>query len=751
MNKLTKKFATETMIGLLSLLLFSCSPQSEKSEFAQVSDEQLNESQKAELQALINSELEKRNDDGTVADLKGFKTSDKLGSEGHLANNDGFQELIQNDEQVFEFLPPDGVKAEFSEPVMVNGASLLLTSSDLKARCEGLAYQADEPTMKDIIEHSQKTNVCGALTVNFCIRLTMAQQIVPGQPNYTYTESPSLDLTLPCPGDSFAGLKIDIADGKSHTTSSSEPISIEALRSVISVYLTNSPGCLEGGEWQHIKRDEPIWNLAFTENTATVYAKFKDVFDAESECISDSIGYGSTVDQCFAEDSNYLAENILSGVAIGGLEGSGGLSYPVCTEDGQTGCIASTEFQAVAVSGLAAKVLSSTALAGVSGGVSPETRDDCTSGGQEDCITNDTYRTMDLSAKDSGGASDLNSTLFSARIKSTGTFEFWDEAGARHTASGDGNIVEANVRDSITIFGVTGTAGASPDCASISVGGSWILVPGDSDYGTKDFCVMKYEAKCSAANGQTCNIATHSPISQTSNTPWVSIDQQDAKTECASLGKGYHLVTNAEWMTIAANLANVDGNWSGLSVGSGYLHRGHSDNSPTVACAADSDDAKAYVEDDAGTDCTAYSAGDSQEDDAATQRRTHTLSNGAVIWDLAGNVYEWTSYFNNEDKPSDDGTPDDAWDEYPDITGTTNMPLGKLIPTAAVKSFWNNTWNSSQSIGAYYPGLDSAGGALRRGGLWYDQTSAGVFTAGLLNSPTDFGNDIGFRCAVIVP
>ena len=60
-------------------------------------------------------------------------------------------------------------------------------------------------------------------------------------------------------------------------------------------------------------------------------------------------------------------------------------------------------------------------------------------------------------------------------------------------------------------------------CGSIQGDGSWILVPGDPIYSTNDFCVMKYEAKCSVEDGQVCNLNSETPNSAPESTPWVNI------------------------------------------------------------------------------------------------------------------------------------------------------------------------------------------------------------------------------------
>jgi uncharacterized repeat protein (TIGR02543 family) len=263
-------------------------------------------------------------------------------------------------------------------------------------------------------------------------------------------------------------------------------------------------------------------------------------------------------------------------------------------------------------------------------------------------------------------------------------------------------------------------------CGGLAAGGTWITVPGNSIYGTSDFCVQKYAPS---------NVGSV-PTSQAGTTPWVNISQTSAISTCASLGTGYHLITNPEWMTIAANLANVGSNWSTGTVGSGSLRRGHSDNNPASACAADASDVNAYVE----GSCT----GSSTVSGTFTQRRTSTLSNGSVVWDIGGNVYNWVNYNNSADKP----TPaTGAWYEYPAITGSMTTPKSHLVPLNSAQSWWTDSWNSTQGIGQIVPGTNGSGGTFYRGGGCGNAASAGAFTVALDGSPSSANSGIGFRCA----
>jgi hypothetical protein len=162
---------------------------------------------------------------------------------------------------------------------------------------------------------------------------------------------------------------------------------------------------------------------------------------------------------------------------------------------------------------------------------------------------------------------------------------------------------------------VTTTSSGS---SSLSGPSGYIPVPGSSTYGTFDFCVMKYEAK---NEGGIAN-------STASGTPWVTLTWQQAKIECNNLGSGYHLITDNEWLTIAHNVEQVAPNWNSSVVGSGFMYSGHNDNGPPSSLSASTNDSDGYYQ-------TGQTTG-------SNQRRTLTLSNGEVIWDLAGNVWEWT-------------------------------------------------------------------------------------------------------------
>lgn len=288
-------------------------------------------------------------------------------------------------------------------------------------------------------------------------------------------------------------------------------------------------------------------------------------------------------------------------------------------------------------------------------------------------------------------------------------------------------VLYLEVLTSSTVKSVSTTVNRKvKNCNFIEGSGIWVFVPGDSVYNTGNFCVMKYEAKIGPAG----------PISLPQDTPWVNISQLDAIAQCDLLGEGYHLITNEEWMTIGSNIVHVASNWSNGVIGSGQLKVGHTDENPANACAADVLDSSEYVE----GSCVGSSSG------IFTQGRTNTLSNGEVIWDFAGNTWEWVDYFNDEDKPyPNSGILDNNWYEYTyPIIGSTTMPLSALLPQIAIE----NSWNSSQSVGFYRPAANGEGGALLRGGFFRRTDNSGLFSAAFNNLPTSSNSVMGFRCVL---
>ena len=102
-----------------------------------------------------------------------------------------------------------------------------------------------------------------------------------------------------------------------------------------------------------------------------------------------------------------------------------------------------------------------------------ESHSNCTAANQDSCIATTTYKTMDLSNKDGGGALDLNSTDFLTRMKSASLFEYWDDTGTRYTANGDGDIVSTKIKTGVDIFGASGSVagtGTPPDPFDVRVG-----------------------------------------------------------------------------------------------------------------------------------------------------------------------------------------------------------------------------------------------------------------------------------------
>jgi prepilin-type N-terminal cleavage/methylation domain-containing protein len=250
----------------------------------------------------------------------------------------------------------------------------------------------------------------------------------------------------------------------------------------------------------------------------------------------------------------------------------------------------------------------------------------------------------------------------------------------------------------------------------------FITVPGSSTYSTSDFCVMKYEAK---------NAGGNIPVSQASGSPWGSISQTNAISYSQNVAgcSGCHLITENEWMTIAQNVLSVPSNWSGGLVGSGYIYSGHNDYTPGITLAADSNDANGYA---------------GETNTGGNQLRTLTLSTGQVIWDFAGNIWEWTSGTSTTNQPGKTGDSVYTWNEWPavNITGalSTNVfPSGTGITGAS-------SWNSSNGIGQIYSKASEVG--LRgfiRGGSFTGGNSGGILTLSFDLAPSGSATNVGFR------
>ena len=257
-----------------------------------------------------------------------------------------------------------------------------------------------------------------------------------------------------------------------------------------------------------------------------------------------------------------------------------------------------------------------------------------------------------------------------------------------------------------TLVGISSSSNTL-NCSNLT-GGSWILVPGNPELGTKDFCVMKYEAK--QVNGL--------PKSQAANSPWVNIKQYEAYDACHNLGLGYHLITDEEWVTIARNAENTDASWTGGSVGSGMMFRGN---------VGTNDDAP-------------YDGADPEaSSDGVNDKGKLTLSNGEIIWDFSGNVWEWTQGQLNTDG-SDLNQGEQDWNEWDIIYG--NLKLGP----------YHHSYNATKGVGRVYTDNDGAypagdEHAFLRGGRWNNGAGAGAFALYLSDAPSNSHSSVGFRCS----
>ncbi|MFN8369838.1 MAG: hypothetical protein U0T83_04330 [Bacteriovoracaceae bacterium] len=288
-----------------------------------------------------------------------------------------------------------------------------------------------------------------------------------------------------------------------------------------------------------------------------------------------------------------------------------------------------------------------------------------------------------------------------------------DVTGGTFTGTIDGVPTPTSSTQLATKLYVDNTIGIATTCPT-----GFILVPKNTSYYPVDFCVMKYEAKDDGYG---------TAVSTASGSPWVSINRANARSACKNLGAGYDLISNDQWQTLARNIAGVATNWSNGVVLDDQLNRGHTDSAPNNALAASSDDVNGNC------------SGTGQTCDSSTwdsQRRTHVLSNGNIIWDFSGNVYEWVTNNNTA------------------VNGVggymSTMSGGDIRQTRYGASAFCSIPGSSPYCGMGYGDFASNAGTIVRGGCWGSDLSGGIFAGDFLFNTAATGAAIGFRC-IFVP
>jgi len=304
-----------------------------------------------------------------------------------------------------------------------------------------------------------------------------------------------------------------------------------------------------------------------------------------------------------------------------------------------------------------------------------------------------------------------------------------DGSGA-HPVSGVNKFTNSDFSSNNSSWSITPIAGSTTPAGYIPVPGNSTFMTGGDD---KAFLAMAYEAKydCTAdGDGDTAatcsapadsgsgldyrdiaSFDTAKVVSSANGAPIVHITQTQALTSCPS---GYHLISNAEWMTIARNAEAQATNWADGTVGStvvsgGGMYRGNVGN----------------------VDSVGYNGANPEYGTGRDTKAKLTLSNGTEIWDMSGNVWDW-----NSDVQSSAIDTTGGWVDW----NHANVAAGAIDLYGPASGYL-----SAHGMGQVYGG--ALNNAFLRGGYWADTSNAGAFALSLGGAPSYQNISVGFRCA----
>jgi len=281
--------------------------------------------------------------------------------------------------------------------------------------------------------------------------------------------------------------------------------------------------------------------------------------------------------------------------------------------------------------------------------------------------------------------------------------------------------------------------------------------------------------------------------SRASGTPWINLTLNQAKTICESLGPGYSLISNQQWMAIAYNIESVVSNWSDHQVhptgqSDAMLNVGHScrKGNRGIGCRWDVGNNIAYE----GEGCLPADSLDENgcyglekqdweenapelnENGWSLYRRTFYLTTGEVIWDFSGNVWEWVDFYIElaDERARIDEKIDDNYLEInaceplstkmqkslyqsinPQITEIEKYCGENYFPDGDDRyGFKVDHHTNLNRLGRYHPTSRNydAGAVMRGGSCMHGDCNNGIYAIGMGygTDPDEIKCKVGFRC-----
>ena len=274
----------------------------------------------------------------------------------------------------------------------------------------------------------------------------------------------------------------------------------------------------------------------------------------------------------------------------------------------------------------------------------------------------------------------------------------------------------------------------------------YIYVNANPSLYTEGFCVMAFEARAwididgdnvvdaTEVDSDGCNeiacttenwgLDTYKPGSTYRGLPWRKLNFNSARAACRSLGEGFDIISNNEWMTIAQEI-ELDETNNLISNLTGGCYK--SGNSGVDSVCSYSASGVTTINPNPDPDPGYY----------YTQLRRHSLS-GNFIYDLAGNLSEWVAWYLDNGVESKTITCNQPNVELLDLACVDLGPEEYLPADPLAKGL-----NSINGMGK--ANVITSGYAIR-GGNWTSKEFAGIYALNFSSSATYVPNHIGFRC-----